>query len=370
MPKDACLFLRSSVPCLILLAMASCDPGRPQPNASGSTSAVVDAAVDRVLLGVGGAPVCNSAHPPSDTPTSGNDGGVGAGGAPGVDAGAGGEPDGAVDARAVDAGKIDAGGGGTTASGGTSGGPGGAGVGGARGGAPGATGGTGAGGLGAGGLGGDGRGDGRGGGGAAGQAGGAGHASAGGASGAGGALTGAAGGGGGSVPGAPAPQHGDLAIVELLINPASTDTGREWIELVNRTSHALDLSTLHIADAANDAPVDFGALSPVLGAGARAVLIQSADVAKNGGVSLTTTWGGSFGTRVSLNNDTDTITVCVGPCATGVVVDQVTWDATLQGDYDGHALVIDDAGHRCPASASFGDAGSFGTPGAQNPACP
>jgi len=155
-----------------------------------------------------------------------------------------------------------------------------------------------------------------------------------------------------------------------LINPASTDTGREWIEVVNRTSHALDLSGLHVADATNDAPIDFGSLSPVLGVGARAVLIQSGDSAKNGGINLTATGGGSFGTRVSLNNDADTISVCGGACATGILIDRVTWDATLQGDYDGHALVIDDGGHRCPASAPFGDAASFGTPGAPNPTCP
>ena len=364
MPKYACLLHRSLCPCLLLFVIASCDPSRPQPNSSGSTSAVVDAAVDRVLLGVGGAPACNNAHPATDLPTGGNDGGVGAGGAPGVDAGPGGETDAGVDARPADAGKVDAGGGGTTASGGGGGGNT-AGVGGARGGAPGSTGGTGAGGFGGGGGGGGG--EVRGAGGAAGQAGVAGHSSAGGVGGAGG---GGAGGMGGTVSGAPAPQHGELAIVELLINPASTDTGREWIELVNRTTHALDLSTLHIADASNDAPVDFGALPPVLSAGARAVLIQSADVAKNGGVSLATTWGGSFGTRVSLNNDTDTISVCAGPCASGTLIDQATWDATLQGDYDGHALVIDDAGHRCPATAPFGDAGSFGTPGTANVACP
>jgi hypothetical protein len=175
---------------------------------------------------------------------------------------------------------------------------------------------------------------------------------------------------GGMVPSGPAPQPGELAIVELLINPASTDTGREWIELVNRTSHVLDLSTLHLADAANDAVVDFGAMTPVLNAGARAVLIQSVDPAKNGGITLGTLWGGSFGTRVSLNNDADTISVCVGPCATGIVIDQVMWDATLQGDYDGHALAIDDAGHRCPALMPFGDAASFGTPGAPNTVCP
>ena len=349
-----------------LFVLMACEPATPHPGGLGSTGAApVDAAVDRVLLGVGGTPACNSVHPSGGTATGGVGGNSGGGASDPGGAGTGGELDAGVDARPVDAGKADAsspatgGGGGTPSA--TGGGAGN--MGGARGGATGSS---------AGGVGGGGRAGSGAAGGAGGDAGGV--PGQGGAAGAGRAPSGGAGGGGmtgqGGTSGAPAPQHGDLAIVELLINPASTDTGREWIELVNRTSHPLDLSMLHIADAANDAAIDFGSLSPVLGVGARAVLIQSADVTKNGGISLATTRGGSFGTRVSLNNDADTITVCVGPCASGVAIDQVSWDATLVGDYDGHALVIDDAGHRCPATVPFGDAGSFGTPGGANAACP
>jgi len=187
----------------------------------------------------------------------------------------------------------------------------------------------------------------------------------------GGGASGAAGSSG------PPPAPGELRIVELLVNPAGTDTGREWIELANTTGHAVDLSGLHVADAANDAAIDFevlGGTPPLLPAGGRAVLIQSADATKNGGVPLATggsgVLGGAFGTRVSLNNDADTITVCAGPCrAGGVVVDEVDW-TDLGADYDGHALSIDGADHRCAATTPFGDAGSFGTPGAANPSCP
>ena len=186
---------------------------------------------------------------------------------------------------------------------------------------------------------------------------------------------GASGGGGigGEVSSAPAPGLRDLAIVELLINPAGTDTGREWIEIVNRTTHALDLAGLNISDAANDAAVNFGTATAttLLPAGASAILIQSADPTKNGGVTIGgATPGGSFGTLVSLNNDADTISICSGPCATGVVIDSVSWDATLGTGYDGHALMIDDSGRRCPATLPFGDAGSFGSPGVANSPCP
>jgi len=181
-------------------------------------------------------------------------------------------------------------------------------------------------------------------------------------------------GSGGGGESTPAPAPGELAIVELLINPAGTDTGREWIEVVNRAAHALDLASLHIADAANDAAVDFTMSgTTILSPGARAVLIQSADATKNGGITLglaSGVFGGSFGTRVSLNNDADTIAVCAGACAGGVVIAQFTWDASLGADYDDHALSIDDGGRRCPAPTPFGDAGSFGTPGTENPPCP
>jgi lamin tail-like protein len=183
--------------------------------------------------------------------------------------------------------------------------------------------------------------------------------------------------GGGSGGQAPRPVAGDLAITELLINPTGTDTGREWIEIVNRVAHPVDLADVHVGDALNEAPLDFAILAgapPLLTAGARAVLIQSADATKNGGVTIggggLVPVGGAFGTRVSLNNEGDTISLCAGPCAEGVVLDRVAWDAALGVAYEGHALSIDEAGRRCPASSGFGDASSFGTPGAPNPSCP
>ena len=167
--------------------------------------------------------------------------------------------------------------------------------------------------------------------------------------------------------------------MELLINPTGTDTGREWIEVVNHGTRVVSLRELHIADALNDAPVQFSggggdastAVVSQLGPGVRAILIQSGDATKNGGISL---GGGSlvgtFGTLVSLNNQADVISICVGACATGVVIDRVSWDETLGPGYDGHALSIDDDGRRCPAITPFGDAGSFGTPLAANQPCP
>ncbi|MEO8214896.1 MAG: lamin tail domain-containing protein [Myxococcales bacterium] len=161
-------------------------------------------------------------------------------------------------------------------------------------------------------------------------------------------------------------------MVELLINPAGTDTGREWVELLNRSTHTLSLAGLHLSDASNDAAVEFGAAAaPLLAAGQRSVLVQSRDPTKNGGIVLGPGLaGGTFGTLVSLNNEADSISLCDGPCASGAVLDRVTWDSSLGPGYDGHALVIDSSNKRCPATQPFGDAASFGTPGTPNPPCP
>jgi hypothetical protein len=172
---------------------------------------------------------------------------------------------------------------------------------------------------------------------------------------------------GGDATGARAPRPGDLKIDELLINPAGTDSSREWIEVANLSDAALDLRLLHVADAAGDVAVDAGVLAP----GALLVLGQSLDPARNGGAPIAF----SFGNTISLNNPGDTILLCLGACADGVVLDQVVWSADLGAAFDGHAAIIGatgDGGNApfCPAAEPFGTAGSFGSPGQPNPPCP
>jgi hypothetical protein len=178
----------------------------------------------------------------------------------------------------------------------------------------------------------------------------------------------------------PAPNPGDLRITELLINPAGTDTNREWIEVVNMTDHAVDLHLLTVADAAGAVAVDAGVLNP------RAFLVlgQSLDPARNGGAPV----GLSFGNVISLNNGGDLIRLCLGPCAGGVIITEVSWTADLGPAFDGHAAVVGiDAGPPggadggltdaaaatpvfCPADQPFGTAASFGRPGLPDPPCP
>jgi hypothetical protein len=161
--------------------------------------------------------------------------------------------------------------------------------------------------------------------------------------------------------GARPPRAGDIAIVEVLVNPTGQDVGREWIEIVSLAAEPLDLSALHIADAAADVAAPVALVVP----GGRVVIGQSTDAATNGGAPVSV----AYGTRLVLNNDGEELLLCLGPCADGVVLERATW-AELGAAYDGHALVLDRAAvTTCPAEQPFGTAGDFGTPGEPNGSC-
>ena len=157
------------------------------------------------------------------------------------------------------------------------------------------------------------------------------------------------------------PRPGEIAIDELLVNPTGDDLGREWIEIVNRASEALDLSQLHLATASTDVAAAAGTIAP----GALILLGQSIDPAKSGGAPVAV----AYGTKLILLNANGQLTICLGACASGVVIDAVSWGALSDAD-TGHALIVDPATKGlCRAMAPFGTAGSFGTPGAANPSC-
>jgi hypothetical protein len=162
-------------------------------------------------------------------------------------------------------------------------------------------------------------------------------------------------------PGARAPLAGEIVIDEILSNPGGQDLGREWVEIANVTSDVLDLSMLNIADATTDVAVAAGTLAP----GGLLVLGQSADPTKNGGAPVDV----AYGTHLILNNDNERLSICLGACGTGIVLDEVSW-GTVGAPYDGHALIIDPATKAiCPAADHFGTSGDFGTPGQPNPPC-
>ena len=157
------------------------------------------------------------------------------------------------------------------------------------------------------------------------------------------------------------PRPGEVAIDELLVNPSGDDLGREWIELANRASEPLDLSQLHLATASTDVAAPAGTIA----AGALLLLGQSSDPTKNGGASVAV----AYGTKLILLNANGQLSICLGACASGVVIDTVSWGTASDAE-TGHALIVDPATRGlCAAVAPFGTAGSFGTPGAPNPPC-
>lgn len=163
-------------------------------------------------------------------------------------------------------------------------------------------------------------------------------------------------------PVARAPRPGEVVIDELLVNPAGDDLGREWIEIASLAAEPVNLSQLHLATATTDVAAPAGTLAP----GALLLLGQSADPTKNGGAPVEV----AYGTKLILVNADGQLSLCLGACATGVVLDGFTWGSLDEG-YTGHALIVDPASKAfCPAQAPFGSGGSFGTPGAPNPACP
>ncbi len=163
-------------------------------------------------------------------------------------------------------------------------------------------------------------------------------------------------------PVARSPRAGEIAIDELLVNPTGDDLGREWVEIVSLAAAPLDLSQLHLATASTDVPVPAGTIAP----GALLLLGQSSDPSKNGGAPVAV----AYGTKLIMVNANGQLSACLGACASGLVLDEVTWGA-LDDSTTGHALVIAPTTHAfCAASATFGTGGSFGTPGALNPSCP
>lgn len=158
-----------------------------------------------------------------------------------------------------------------------------------------------------------------------------------------------------------APRPGEVVIDELLVNPAGDDLGREWIELASRAAEPLDLSQLHLATATIDVAAPAGTIAP----GALLLLGQSIDPTKNGGAPVAV----AYGTKLILVNADGQVSICLGACASGVVLDTFSW-GSLDDAYTGHALLVDPASKAfCAAEAPFGSGESFGTPGSPNPAC-
>jgi hypothetical protein len=168
------------------------------------------------------------------------------------------------------------------------------------------------------------------------------------------------------------PAPGQLVISEILANPAnvpmgSTDAQREWFEITNTGTAALDLNELTVGRiGAAGAPVQSARCISVA-PGAFAVFARSTDPAAN---SMLPEVQVTF--RFGLVDNNGDIQISDGPA----VLDAVRWTAVTPGvarQLDPRHLSAvdnDDAAHFCAGTTPYGDLTNKGTPGAANAPCP
>jgi hypothetical protein len=165
---------------------------------------------------------------------------------------------------------------------------------------------------------------------------------------------------------------GSLVITEIMNNPAAaTDEYGEWFEIHNTTDQVLDLQgavIVHQLGGAETHVITGPLLAPPQ---AYLVLAANGDLALNGSISADYVY-----TDVNLHNATDYLAI---ETATGVLVDETTWDEASGLDPDGASRTLspahmsagdnDDDTHFCEASTIIPASSDYGTPGAPNDSC-
>ncbi len=203
--------------------------------------------------------------------------------------------------------------------------------------------------------------------------------------------------------GMPVAGPGDIVITELMIDPDGTEAEREWFEVLNTTSNPIDLQNWVIGDISSGASKSHLInTSVVVPAGGYAVLAASDDPNLNGGITnvaygygfvsqdpnTSSTANGflrmnnesSFDDSDTTDNETD------GPILvsdTGVEIDRVAYDygygtapigfpamgapggASIESNTTDY-IANDLSSAWNVATAAFGTAGQFGTPGLRN----
>jgi hypothetical protein len=176
---------------------------------------------------------------------------------------------------------------------------------------------------------------------------------------------------------------GDLVISELMLNPEScSDFDGEYVEVYNNTSGSVDLNCLELVDGGEH--LGFVETPTVVTAGGYAYLERRSED------SCFLDYVSGFGAptavyrkSVSLNNDTDTLTLGYE----GTSFDSVTYDTSAAGgwpDGTGASMVLsgaivtagdaasanDNPENWCLATTTIGTSTDLGSPGAANTTCP
>ena len=180
--------------------------------------------------------------------------------------------------------------------------------------------------------------------------------------------------GGNTTPSGPACKSlvaGDVVVTEFMSDPASTDTGKEWIELHNPTGKDVSLSGVTLFASASDGSKEKTHALPktlVLPAGGYLAL---GDV--RSGAALPPWIGYSYDDALgALPNTSGAVGV---RCGTNVL-DKVTWteapksgkSRSLDGQLVPDSAVNDNVASFCDGTSEY-ETGMFGTPGKKNDPC-
>lgn len=165
-----------------------------------------------------------------------------------------------------------------------------------------------------------------------------------------------------------APVPGQLVITELMPSPAGTDSEREWLEVQNVGTTALDLNGLGVDRLDDSAPAARLVAAACLSVppGGRAVLARHADTARNGGLPApAAVYPLALGAEGALqlvggDEPLDVVTWQAAPAAAALQLDPAY--ATAAGN--------DRAEAWCAAAAPYGTGDNLGTPGGSNRPCP
>ena len=169
------------------------------------------------------------------------------------------------------------------------------------------------------------------------------------------------------------PEVGDLVITEFLANPEGADTGakKDWFEIY--ATRNVDLNGVVAGEDVGSPKVSFDDASCVsIAADEYVILAQSDDVTLNGGLPVAPVRTFTFNLVQGSASSPGTLFIGIGED----VLDQVSWSGSDEGHTSGldpgklDPADNDDEGNWCPAEEAYGDAGNFGSPGAENGSCP
>ncbi len=176
------------------------------------------------------------------------------------------------------------------------------------------------------------------------------------------------------------PGPGDLIITELMVTLSGVDDDKEWVELHNPTSGAMECNGLEVCDDNDQCLVlSFGQSFP-LAAGDYALLAASDLPADNGGIPAGDV-DYVYGPLIQLSATTDGVSLYRVSGQTRTLVDQVIYDESTGWPIaDDTALQFDPAvsqnettndlsANWCLSTQTYGSVGLMGTPGAANQIC-